>query len=85
MFPLFKDDVGSSKLNSFVNDVIDMFNENGYNYCGIHSVNAAKQPIAGKNIIVAQLSFEALYSDLVSELSDKLYHVTAYDALKSIS
>ena len=84
MFPTFKNDVGSSKLKEFVDDIIDLFNENGYNYCGIHTINAAKQPINDKNIMIVQLAFEALYGDLVSELSDELYHVTSYDTLKSI-
>lgn len=81
--PFFNKDSGMKKIKDFMSTVIDSFNRHGYNYSGLNVVKARRQPLI-ERIDILFMTFEAIYNEVIDELSENLYHITSYDLLKSI-
>lgn len=81
--PFFDKDAGTKCINGFMSTVIDSFNRCGYNYSGLKTAETKKQPLSDE-VNVLFMTFEAIYSEVIDELSDDIYHITSCDALKSI-
>lgn len=81
--PFFSKNAGTHKLKDFVNTAIDTFYKLGYNFSSLNAMHVKRQPLIDK-VELLIMTFEAIYSEVVDELSDDIYHITSLNALKSI-
>jgi hypothetical protein len=81
--PFFKKNAGSKDINDFAAAVVNAFKQHGYNFSSLNVMQVKKQPLED-SIEILLMTFEAVLSEVVDELSDDIYHITTCKALKSI-
>ena len=75
---------GNPSNKQFVEDAINMMNDNGYNNVEVKTAKLRHQPFDDVEILLLMMTFEAIYTDKIDELSENLYHVTTLDAVKKM-
>lgn len=81
MFPFYAKDGIDKELLSYV---VDTLKDYGYNYVNIGEIVPKSQKMVINPIHVALVQFEAVYTELISKLSDDLFHVTSLKAFGKI-